>query len=1066
MSELSQEKAGFWTGVARMLDFSAYRPQRREEVEVARLEVRQAPYYVLKQTQTRDYVRLTEEDYALWWQMNGRKSVKELLFYNFKRYGSLPVGRMSSLIGDLRDGHFLSDGPTHLYRQIEEQLEARAPANNGRRLLNAFLHSEFSVAGLDPYFSAVHRVLQPIFAWPAQLALLWIILVGGAFFAALFRQQQFSLTQSHMGFGWSLLTLILANFLVIAVHELAHGVTTKQIGREIDRGGFLIYWGLPAFFVDTRDTWLSPRLARMAVSWAGPHSGLLLGGITGFILMAVTIWLPGESHSPGATFIFQVGFIAYFTVFINLNPLLELDGYFILTDWLDMPGLRRRAFAFLRSRLGSRVRATPQPRPLWLSLNRSERIFTLFGVVALAYSVYALLLALYFWQTRAWPLFTGLWAYGWTGRLVVLLVVAALVVPSLYYLLLFTWSQVQVALNWLARHDLLHRPAVLAGLAAAPLLLLLLLIYGITPPLFQAVVALVYLAAMVALGAVATQLPGSRFQWALWCLVVALAGLTVAWSTGVAAWRQIALIVAAGAALGAGLVSWFTVTPVRPERWTTVALLAGAGGLIAFTSAAGIQALTGRAPGLVTVVTAVALALIAAVLLNFWQSRFILPWGLLALAVAGVAGVEAYPDLAPLLALLWLYAALVYLLLATQARFSRAPAAVEVVPGERERLANAFSHFVKAMIAAYEPVFGRRRLPAILAEVQKAGYVDGKMSLLEVGERCRRALLLLIDRLDDLAGTPFTARIGQAAYDSLPWPEAETLARHVLSRTAWGARLAREFIRVHDHRAELIRQADIFAGFDRAGVKEVLSIARPWRARKGATLARAGSDARRFFLIESGEVAVVQEGVEVGRLIAGAYFGVNALLDSGAYEATYRAIGDVHALVVERAHFDPLLRADTTLSSQVSAGAEERALLKRMPLFSSLSPQQLAALDARLQPLAAAAGSVIVCQGQARSHLFIVTAGRVEALHERPDGDQVVDRFGPGEHFGDYALLADVPYLATYRAVVDSHLLLLDEPTFDRLLADCAELSHYVEQIGSGRLLQTRRRLDATGILG
>jgi CRP-like cAMP-binding protein len=523
---------------------------------------------------------------------------------------------------------------------------------------------------------------------------------------------------------------------------------------------------------------------------------------------------------------------------------------------------------------------------------------------------------------------------------------------------------------------------------------------------------------------------------------------------------------AAAALLAAGLASWFTLGPVRPQRWFTVMLPAAGVAAVTLISAVGFQAATGLPTGWLMAATAAGLALIAPLWLTFWQSRFGLPWILLAVAITGLVAVDVYPALAPLLALLWLYTSLLYLFLLTQARFSRVPVDLKMATGESERLVNAFSHFVQTMIAAYEPVFGRRRLPAIQAEVASAAFIEPQLGLLAIADRYRQALLLLIDRLDDLAGTPFTARVGQTAYDSLPWPDAETLARHVLSRIPWGTRLAREFIRAHDSRAELIRQADIFAGFDRAALAEVLSIARPWRARKGATMARAGSEAGRFFLIESGEVAVIVEGAQVGCLVAGGYFGVEALLDSGAYMATYQATCEVHALVLERARFDPLLRADTTLAAQVSAGAAERALLKRMPLFSSLSPQQLAALDARLQSRLAAAGETIVCQGQPGSHLFIVLMGQVEALHEGPNGYGVVDCFGPGEHFGDYSLFADVPYLATYRALTDSHLLLLEEATFDRLLADCAHLSHYVEQIGSGRLMQTRRRLDPTGILG
>jgi CRP-like cAMP-binding protein len=77
----------------------------------------------------------------------------------------------------------------------------------------------------------------------------------------------------------------------------------------------------------------------------------------------------------------------------------------------------------------------------------------------------------------------------------------------------------------------------------------------------------------------------------------------------------------------------------------------------------------------------------------------------------------------------------------------------------------------------------------------------------------------------------------------------------------------------------------------------------------------------------------------------------------------------------------------------------------------------------------------------------------------------VVQKLGPGEHFGEYALFADTPYEATYRAATEVTLLRLDEPTFDSLVARSAELSHYVEQIGSGRLLDTRRRLGLTGLV-
>jgi CRP-like cAMP-binding protein len=228
------------------------------------------------------------------------------------------------------------------------------------------------------------------------------------------------------------------------------------------------------------------------------------------------------------------------------------------------------------------------------------------------------------------------------------------------------------------------------------------------------------------------------------------------------------------------------------------------------------------------------------------------------------------------------------------------------------------------------------------------------------------------------------------------------------------------------------------------------------------TIARAGDDAVAFYLIESGEVGVFHDGQQMATIEAGGYLGTMALLDEGSYLSTYKTLTPVKALVIDRHRFDPLLRADTTLSSQVTSGAQSRQLLKKMPLFSSLSPQQLAVIDAKLRSTHVKAGEVVVRLGDPRADLFIVANGRLEVLNK---SDQLIGTLGTGEHFGEYALFADVAYTATLRAAEDSDLLLLDEATFDTLVAEYESMSHYVEQIGSGRLLATRRKLGLGGIV-
>lgn len=1063
----------FWQSLEASIDPTAYKPHRAEQVEAARLESSEGAYYVIKQPHTKSYLRLSQADYALWWQMNGRKSIKDLLFYNLLRYRSLPIGHLTSLVADLRHNHFLQDQPVNLYQQIEAQLEQRAPASKGSQLLNAFLQSEVAIEGLDKTFTALYRGLWWLFRWPGQLLLLLIILTGGAFFGRFFLNGTFQLTANG---GWSLPTLVLANTLVIFIHEIGHGLATKHFGRELNRGGVLLYWGMPAFFVDTRDTWLLPSRQRIVVSWAGPHTGLLIGGLVGLALTAVSAFSPATLTAPWINFVYQIGFLAYLSVFLNLNPLLELDGYFILMDWLDMPGLRGRAIRFWREAVWAKWRETRSPRQLLNALSRTERLFAFYGGITLVYSFYAALLALYFWQTRLMPFLQSLWGQGVWGKVAVLLITAVLIVPATYYLLHYSWSQIQAGLEWLSRRNLLSRSDVLALLVGVPVLigipaLLLALSTLATDNLWLGItVWLLKLAAIATLIGVARQLPGSQFQWAMWSLAAVPVAITLAWISEVVWWRELWLVVAGTAVLGCGFISWYTLWPKNLE--TSDKLLMGFFFLMGVGWAVVLFAANTNSRPLATMLLLFTvfcgLALLTPLLINFWYSRFALPWALLTLSILSLPWLLAYPFLHVSVVLLWLYAGVLYGLLGALAEFGRFEDdrhEETAVFDERQRLINSFNHFMQALFASYEAVFGGRRLAMIQSQMLALGPLDPDASILQIAERCRIALLLAVDRLDDLAGTPFTRKTGQAAYDSLPWLEAETLGRNVLAEIEWGVGLAQGFIIARDKRAELIRQADIFAGFDQEAVQQVLAITRTWEGKPGQPIARFDESATVFYLIESGEVGVYLNGEQQAILTTGGYFGTFALLDSGDYLADYVALTPVKCLVIDRAQFDPLLRADTTLASQVNSGAENRHLLKKMPIFSGLSPQQIASVDARLQQKRVKTGEIVVRQGAARSHLFIVAEGQLEVLLQGGGEQQIIGRLGPGEHFGEYALFADTPYPATCRAATDTRLLLLDEAKFDQLVAECERMSHYVEQIGSSRLITTRRRLGLSAVL-
>ena len=176
----------FWQAVEHATDPTIYRPLRRDGVEIVRLQNDDETYYVLKQPETKSYIRLSESDYSLYWQMDGRRSIKELLGYCVRRYKTLPIGHLNRLIDELKDGGFLQEQPVNLYQQLRNALERRASAGRGRRLLDAFLHSEWSIGGLDDFFNPLYRQTRWLYSLLGQIILFLIVVIGGFLFSRFF----------------------------------------------------------------------------------------------------------------------------------------------------------------------------------------------------------------------------------------------------------------------------------------------------------------------------------------------------------------------------------------------------------------------------------------------------------------------------------------------------------------------------------------------------------------------------------------------------------------------------------------------------------------------------------------------------------------------------------------------------------------------------------------------------------------------------------------------------------------------------------------------------------------
>ncbi len=378
-----------WANLEDRLDFSRRKPRRAPQVEVVRqLGARGDEYYILRNTEANTYLKIDAQDYFLWQHLDGQHSVRDLAVAFFAAYKAFPFDRLVHLLGQLKDKRLLDERPVHVLGGIAHRLEERTLAYRLQRFSETSMQKEFSIRKADGMFATLYRrVAWPLFA-PAGLFLAGLVAITGlALFVRLLLAGTHPLLMAGGSYGLGLLVLLLANYTMIFFHECGHALTCKHYGRSILKGGFLFYYGSPAFFVDTTDIWMAPKRARIATSVAGPATDLLMGGV---LALAVTLF-PGHALSP---VLFQVAAVAYLGVLMNLAPFMELDGYFVLMDWLEIPLLRKKSLAFVRKRLAPKLLRERTP------FSREERFFAIYGLLTGAFTAFTILLTIYLWQSQ------------------------------------------------------------------------------------------------------------------------------------------------------------------------------------------------------------------------------------------------------------------------------------------------------------------------------------------------------------------------------------------------------------------------------------------------------------------------------------------------------------------------------------------------------------------------------------------------------------------------------------------------------------------------------------------
>jgi CRP-like cAMP-binding protein/Zn-dependent protease len=405
--------------LAGKLELATFRPRLQDGAEVKVFRLRWGNDYAMLARADRElHYRLEVWEAEILPLMDGTRTVGELVVERMREGGGLDAEPVTDLVLALHAGGFLDPAPIPTDELILDRLDPSSPARKKVKRFGKTLSIDWKGADRLVRFS-YRTVLRPFFWWPVALVSGVLAIVGLVAFLDVHVSGAFSLNERSAPVESAIL-LGLAFFLTF-MHELGHAVVISRYGRRVKSAGFMIYFGAPAFFVEASDSLMLDRRQRILQSFAGPFTEMVIAGIASIALFSYPT-------GPLAPLLYRFALINYLVIFLNLIPFLELDGYWILSDSIQVPDLRPKSLQFIRHDLWHKLRIRER-------LTRQEWGLGAYGIAGFAFTVFSFWTAFVFWQVIFGDLVTGLWRGGLGSKILLVLLVAFLAGPILRALL-------------------------------------------------------------------------------------------------------------------------------------------------------------------------------------------------------------------------------------------------------------------------------------------------------------------------------------------------------------------------------------------------------------------------------------------------------------------------------------------------------------------------------------------------------------------------------------------------------------------------------------------------------
>ena len=398
----------------------------REDLEVSRHVFRGEATYIIQDPVTFQHHRLDREDYQVLVGISPEYTLGEV----FKRLVERNLASQENeeqfymfVMGLHRIGFLrlpLSDEKLLYQRHV-----AKARATRRAKLMG-FLFWRIPVVNPSAFLDRTTRYFSPLFTRPAFAA--WTVLVFCAAFVLIRNWDRF--VEPLVGvLATRNLVLMWVTLIALKVfHEFGHAYACRHYGGHVPEMGIFLILFTPCAYVDATASWgFVRKRERLIVCLGGMYFESMIAAT------AVFVWAmtgPSLLNSVAYNVVILAGVV---TVLFNINPLMRYDGYYILSDLIEVPNLRARSMQYVLNLLRKVVLRLPVTRE-----TGGRRLCVILFAYGVAATIYRMTLLLAISAILAVKMFV-------VGMAMAVVYLGGTVVKAAYRLIHFLWFSEETA---------------------------------------------------------------------------------------------------------------------------------------------------------------------------------------------------------------------------------------------------------------------------------------------------------------------------------------------------------------------------------------------------------------------------------------------------------------------------------------------------------------------------------------------------------------------------------------------------------------------------------------------